>query len=113
LALFGLILAEAILIGFQKIPFTSSLLPGNTNVQFVFWRTLAGVVLLSVFVTSSEIPALHNRRLYVALVAAMSVVAAILSICNRRRARSAVLYYEELPDKVITSLKLIAPPVAN
>lgn len=113
LALFGSILAEASLIGFQKIPFTCSLLPGNTNVQFVFWRTLAGVVLLSVFVTSSEIPALRNRPLYVALVAAMFTAAVILSVYNRRRARSALLYYEELPDEAITSLKLISPPIGT
>jgi hypothetical protein len=113
LALFGFILAEASLIGFQKIPFTCSLLPGNTNVQFVFWRTLAGLALLSLFVTSIEIPALHNRSLYVTLVAVMSVAAVVLSIYNRRRARSAVLYYEELPDEVITSLKLILPPIEN
>lgn len=113
LALFGSILADASLIGFQKIPFTCSLLPGNTNVQFVFWRTLAGVVLLSVFVTSSEIPALRNRPLYLALVAAMFTAAVILSVYNRRRARSALLYYEELPDEAITSLKLISPPIGT
>ena len=111
LAFFGLIMAEASLVGFQKIPFTCSLLPGNTNVQFVFWRTLGGVILLSVFISSSEIPALHSRPLYVALVAVMFTAAAVLSVYNRRRAKSALLYYEELPDEAITSLKLISPPI--
>lgn len=113
LGLFGFILAEASLIGFQKIPFTCSLLPGSTNMQFVFWKTFAGVVLLSNFVALSEFPALRSRRNYGELIAAMLVAAALLAVYNRVKAKSAVLYYEEMPEEIITSLKLIARPMGG
>lgn len=37
LGLVGLIFVELSLIGFRKIPFTCSYLPGNGNIQYVFW----------------------------------------------------------------------------
>jgi hypothetical protein len=113
LALFGFILAEATLISFHKVPFTCSLLPGETNLQFVFWRTAAGIILLSTFVTTCEIPSLHNWRLYAILLPAMMALAAGLWTFNRHQAKSAVLYYEELPEEVITTLGLLLAPRSN
>ena len=37
LSLFGALLVELSLYGFQKIPFTCSYLPGKGNLQYVFW----------------------------------------------------------------------------
>ena len=113
LLLIGVILVELSLIGFHKIPFTCSLLPGSTNFQLVFWSGLAGFVLLSLFVISCEMPALHNLPLYGWLVGVLSVIAAGLWVFNRYQAKSAVLYFEEVPDEVITTLHLLMPPSAT
>ena len=114
LFLFGLILTETSLVNFHKVPFTCLLLPGNTNIQLVFWRTAAGVILLAMFVTSCEIPSLSNGRLYALLILTMGGIVAALWLLNQSRAKSAVLYYEEVPEAVITSLRLIAPgPTAS
>jgi hypothetical protein len=110
LALFGFILAEASRIGFHKIPFTCSLLPGNTNLQFVFWKTVAGVAVISVFVSTCEIPALHSQTLFGLLICGMFVLAAGFWAFNAYQARSAVLYYEELPEVLITTLGLVIAP---
>ena len=110
LALFGFILAEASRIGFHRIPFTCSLLPGNTNLQFVFWKTVAGIALMSVFVRTCEIPAIHSQRIFTLLICGMSALAAGLWVFNGYQARSAVLYYEELPEVLITTLGLVIAP---
>jgi len=110
LILIGIILVELSLIRFHKVPFTCSLLPGSTNLQLVFWAGLAGFVLLSLFVISCEMPALRNMRLYVWLVAALCAFAAGLWTFNRHKAKSAILYFEELPDEVLTTLHLLMPP---
>jgi hypothetical protein len=85
-------------------------LPGSTNFQLVFWSGLAGFILLSVFVVSCEMPALRNLHLYGWLVAALCVIAACLGGFNRYEARSAILYFEEVPDEVLTTLHLLMPP---
>jgi hypothetical protein len=110
LMLIGVILVELSLIRFHKIPFTCSLLPGSTNIQLVFWSGLGGFVLLSVFVISCEMPALRDLNLYAWLVAALCTVAAGLGGFNRYEAKSAVLYFEEVPDEVLTTLHLLVPP---
>jgi hypothetical protein len=110
LALFGFILAEASRIGFHRMPFTCSLLPGNTNLQFVFWKTIAGIALMSVFVGTCEMPALRSQRLFSLLICGMIALAAGLWAFNGHQARSAVLYYEELPEVVITTLGLVIAP---
>ncbi len=110
LMLIGVILVDLSLIRFHKVPFTCSLLPGSTNFQLVFWAGFAGFVLLAIFEISCEMPALHNPHLYVWLVGGLSVIAAALWGINRHEARSAVLYFEELPDEVITTLHLLMPP---
>jgi len=111
LMLIGVILVELSLIRFHKVPFTCSLLPGSTNFQLVFWSGFAGFVLLSVFVITCEMPALHDPRLYAWLIAVLGTIAAGLSTFNRFEAKSAVLYFEEVPDEVLTSLHLLTNPL--
>ena len=110
LMLIGIILVELSLIRFHKVPFTCSLLPGSTNLQLVFWAGLAAFVLLSLFVISCEMPALRNLHLYAWLVAVLCAIAAGVRAVNRHEAKSAVLYFEELPAEVITTLHLLVPP---
>ena len=115
LMLIGMILVDLSLIRFHKVPFTCSLLPGSTNFQLVFWAGFAGFILLSVFVITCEMPALYAPRLYVCLIAALGTIAMCLRAFNRFEAKSAVLYFEEVPDEVLTTLHLLTalPSVAS
>ncbi|HVN92180.1 MAG TPA: hypothetical protein VMT38_00715 [Terracidiphilus sp.] len=106
LLLMGFILVDIALIGFHKVPFTCSILPGKKNFQFVFWVCLAAIVLLTLFVLTVEFPALQHPVQAVSMVGVFAAVAAGLRLFNRRRAQSAVLYFEEPPIEIITSLGL-------
>jgi hypothetical protein len=109
LLLLGSILADLVLIGFHKIPFTCSLDPGKSNFQYLFWRVFAGVMLMTIFAMSVEFPALHHPGQCALLLVVLAAVAAGLRIFNRQRAKSAVLYFEELPPEIITALGLMQP----
>jgi hypothetical protein len=108
LGLIGYILAELSLIGFYKVPFTCSFLPGKTNFQLVFWGFFVLFVTVAVPLMSQEWQALHDLFLYACMVAVLVCAASALWAVNRNRAKSAVLYFEELPDEVITTLGLIS-----
>lgn len=111
----GLILADFALISFYKIPFTCSHLPGKSNLQFAFWTCLVGVMLVALFVLNIEIPALQSPVQTGILLLAFAVAAGCLYVFNRRRAKSAVLYFEELPTELITQLGVssILPPAPD
>jgi hypothetical protein len=57
-------------------------------------------------------PALRNPHLYAWLLGTLTVMAAGLWAFNRHEAKSAVLYFEETPDEVLTTLHLLMPPPA-
>ena len=115
LLLLGSILADVALIGFHKIPFTCSLLPGKTNFQYLFWGALVGVMLMTIFAMSVEFPALHHPGRCALLLIVLAAAAAGLRIFNRQRAGSAILYFEEPPIEVITRLGLLSvlPPPSS
>jgi hypothetical protein len=108
LALLGWILSELCLMGFYKVPFTCSYLPGKSNIQLVFWAFFIVCVPLALWVADIELNALHHPLKYACMVAVFTVMALGLFGYNRFRAQSAVLYFEELPEEVITTLKLSA-----
>ncbi len=108
LALLGVIFVDISLIRFHKVPFTCSLLPGSTNIQLVFWAGFAGFILLTVFVISLEMPVLHDLQRYVWLTALLCAAGVGLWIFNRHEAKSAVLYFEEKPDELLTTLRLLS-----
>lgn len=108
LALAGYILAELSLIGFYKVPFTCSFLPGKADFQFVFWGFLILFVTVAVPLMFEEWQALHDLFQYLCMVGVLVVAASVLWAFNRYRAKSAILYFEELPDEVITTLGLNA-----
>jgi hypothetical protein len=108
LALVGCVLAELCLIGFYKVPFTCSYLPGKANIQLIFWGFI--IVMIAFVFPAAE---LERSALTVPLKAAfmLSALGALfwaLWIFNRNRAKSAVLYFEEIPDQIITTLGLSA-----
>jgi hypothetical protein len=108
LALVGWIFVELSLIGFYKVPFTCSYLPGKVHVQVMFGVFL---VLAFVFAMSSaeiEMPSFNDPFRYVCMTSVLGTAALGLWVFNRNGARSAVLYFEEIPPEVIATLGLIS-----
>jgi len=110
LALLGLIFAELSLIGFYKVPFTCSYLPGKSNIQFAFWGFVIVLLILAISFAPFEYAALSNAFSYSLLIFELAAAEAALIAINRHRAKSAVLYFEEPPEEPITSLNLILAP---
>jgi hypothetical protein len=108
LAVAGWIFVELSLLGFYKVPFTCSYLPGKVHIQVVLWCLLLLVFVLAMSTAEFELPALNDPLRYVGMVAVFVAVALGLWLFNRRRAKSAVLYFEELPPEVITTLGLVS-----
>jgi hypothetical protein len=110
LALLGWVFAEISLVGFYKVPFTCSHLPGKTNFQFAFWGFVVVLLILALSFAPLEMQAIGDPAGTASLLSALGVVACGLWAFNRHRARSAVLDFEELPEAVITTLGLSSPP---
>jgi hypothetical protein len=109
LAVIGSVLADLSLIGFSKVPFTCSYLPGKSNIQYVFWCFAMAVIPIVALAADYELHALNHPRDLIGLGFVLGPAAWGLWAFNRHRAKSAVLYYEERPEEVITTLGLIAP----
>jgi hypothetical protein len=112
LALFGLVFVELSLIGFYKVPFTCSYLPGKSNVQVAFWGLVVVLLVLALSFSPFEMLALGDPFRYGCLVSVLAAAAGGLWAFNRRRAKFAVLYFEEVPEEVITTLNLRLAPGA-
>ncbi len=110
LALLGLVFTEISLVGFYRVPFTCSYLPGKTNIQFAFWGFVVVLIVLALSFAPFEMQALRDPLRYAGLCIVLITAACGLWAFNRRRAESAVLYFEELPDQLITTLGLSSPP---
>ncbi len=110
LALLGWVFAEISLVGFYKVPFTCSYLPGKTNVQFAFWGFVIVLSVLALSFAPFEMQALDDPLRYSGLCIVLIAVACGLWAFNRHRAKSAVLYFEEIPDELIMKLGLASPP---
>jgi hypothetical protein len=106
LALLGFIFVDLSLIGFYKVPFTCSYLPGKSNIQFVFWGFLILFLPLAMLGAEYERRWLNDPVRFACMIGALVAVAFGLWAFNRYRAKSAVLYFEELPEEVITTLGL-------
>lgn len=110
LALLGGVLVEFSLIKFDKVPFTCSYLPGKTNVQVVFWGFAFVLLMLGIMLGGYELDSLSHPSEYLRLVSVFVAVIFAVWVVNRIHARSAVLYFEELPPELITRLGLIFVP---
>ena len=106
LALIGIVLVEITLVGFCKVPFACSYLPGKVNLQFLFWGFIVAFLAAAIPTSEAELRALSHPAEYAwIMVAFLAVFVSLLSL-NRYRARSAVLSFEELQSEVITTLGL-------
>jgi hypothetical protein len=106
LALVGCILADLSLIGFYKVPFTCSYLPGNLNIQFAFWGFFILFVPLAIAGAAYEQGALNSPFRSVCIMIILASIPSGLWAFNGYRAKSAILYFEETPPDVITTLGL-------
>jgi hypothetical protein len=106
LALVGWIFVELSLIRFYKVPFTCSYLPGKVHVQVLFWCAMLLVIVLALTTAEFEMPALRDLGRYTIMAGFLLALALALWAFNCRRAKSAVIYFEELPPELITTLGL-------
>jgi hypothetical protein len=111
LALVGTILADLSLTGVSKIPFACSYLPGKSNIQYMFWAFAVIFLPIAMEFSNYEVRTIRHPGSFTVMMAVLGVVAGGIWAFNRRQAQSAVLYYEELPDVVITTLGLAAGPL--
>ena len=107
LALVGWISTELSLIGLYKVPFTCSYLPGKVHVQVMFGCLLLLLFVFAMLTAEFELPSLNDPFRYVCMMSVLGAVALGLWAFNRHRAKSAVLYFEEIPPEVITTLGLV------
>jgi hypothetical protein len=110
LAILGIIFVELSLIGFHKVPFTCSYLPGKVNIQAVFWGFLFLSLLFAVLNADFELRALHEPLPFLSMMSVLGAVGLGLWAYNRHRANAAVLCFEELPEQAITTLGLTLAP---
>ena len=110
LALLGWLFVEVSLINFYKVPFTCSYLPGKVHLQVVFWCFLLLMFVFSLVAAEIELPSLASPTRSLLLILLVAAAASVLLVFNRHRAKSAVLYFEELAPQVITSLGLVWIP---
>jgi hypothetical protein len=106
LALLGCILADLNLLGFHKVPFTCSYLPGKSNIQLSFWVFLLVFVPLTIKGAQYEQRALIDPFKYLCVLGVLMLIASGLWALNRFLSKSAVLHFEEVPPEEITTLGL-------
>jgi hypothetical protein len=112
LAIFGLLMIEVSLIGFAKLPFTCSFLPGKANLQYVVWGFLLGAMLIVLFTMSCEQPALASAPRFAVVLLSTAAAAVALRVWNRARERETELYFEEKPEPPLITLGLLINPKA-
>jgi hypothetical protein len=84
-------------------------LPGKSNIQYVFWFFAMVIIPLVASAANRELHALNHPRELAPLGIVLLAAASGMWAFNRYRAKSGVLYYEELPEEVITTLGLLSP----
>jgi hypothetical protein len=107
LALVGWILVELSLIRFYKLPFTCSYLPGKVHIQVLFWCAMLLAVVFAMSTAELEMPALNDPLRYAVMASFLVATALGLWLFNRHCAKSAVIYFDELPPEAITTLGLV------
>jgi hypothetical protein len=102
MAFLGLILTDVSLIGYQKIPFTCSYLPGKSKMHMKFWYLYA-VLLGLPWAAQLECEVLANPLRRWAMVASFAAVAVVV---RRYSARDRSLLFEEQQQATLFCLDL-------
>ena len=108
LAFLATLLAEACLLGTQKLPFTCSYLPGTSRFHLTFWLSVWGLQFVVVEGTAFELRTLTDAVAYLTLVGifAIGVVCARWWTFAEARAEEAQVQFEESVPPVILRLGL-------
>ena len=81
LALIGIVLVEITLVGFYKVPFACSYLPGKVNLQFLFWGFIVVFLAAAIPTSEAELRALSHPAEYAwIMVALLAVFVSLLSL---------------------------------
>jgi hypothetical protein len=111
LALIASILTDLSLIGISKIPFACSWLPGKSNIQYMFWAFAVVFLPIAMSFANYEQRAIQHPVSCVLMLAILTAASMGIWTFNRQKAKSALLYYEELPPIIIQTLGLNAAPL--
>lgn len=107
LLLLGIILVELCLLGFRKIPFACSYLPGKANLHFVFWIVLLIFLRLLAEATLSESRILQDPLAATELLLVLTAIATALWRFNLARAHKLEhLLFDESSEPDLVTLKL-------
>jgi len=103
LALFGSILADVLLYGFRKIPFTCSYLPGKSKVHLAFWFCSLFVLFLIELGVKQELGALRSTAgtITAFLILAMAALVTRRITNGRAKEDSEVLWEESRSDELV------------
>jgi hypothetical protein len=104
IAVAGLLFVEAGLVGMARAPFACSYLPGRSNVQVRFWGFLLGFLPLAMMFARYERRMLYQPMAYAGVLFLLAAATAGLWWWNTRRARTAVLQFEDVEADVVTTL---------
>ncbi len=113
LALFGCAFVEFSLINSYKVPFTCSIMPGKANIQAVFWGAVFIWIMLTLLAGTLELSALQHLSKFLIAAGILVVIVAVVGTYNRVRARSAMLYFEDVAPEIVTRLNLMFIPPAR
>jgi hypothetical protein len=110
LGLFGLILSDAALYGFQKLPFTCSYLPGKSQLHMVIVSGL-GILLVLQAIEEAELNALKSPAASIGMLLVLTAAAVLVrwGVSARAKSSHAVLQFEEEMPPVILSLGVGQP----
>ncbi|MBM3747355.1 MAG: hypothetical protein FJW34_16335 [Acidobacteria bacterium] len=111
--LLALLLMEGLLLGFRKIPFTCSYLPGKANLKVMWPFYWVGFSLYAVSTAGLEAWLWRTPWRFAAFVVAAAAALAVLVALRRRRVRRGLeLVYEEAPEPTVRTLDLQEWPAA-
>ena len=107
LGIFGMILIEACLFGFQRIPFTCAYLPGKGNLQYVFWACAFLLLPLVSAGAKVEMQVFNHPLGYGAIIMILSMTLAVARWHTKEVFRPvARMQFDEVDPPEIISLSL-------
>jgi hypothetical protein len=111
--LLALLLMEGLLLGFRKIPFTCSYLPGKANLKVMWPFYWVGFSLYAFSTAGLEVWLWRTPWRFAAFVVAAAAALVVLVALRCRRARRGFeLVYEEAPEPTVRTLDLQEWPAA-
>jgi hypothetical protein len=99
----ALLLAEVLLIGFTKIPFTCTYLPGRGHVRVLWPAYVLAFTTYAYTMARLEVALLRQPRAFLIAIAAILTASGVTALLSRRAlARAPALIYEDEPESATT-----------